>query len=84
MSEFQPFQMERYMSAYEQEVDYNLSESGVHPMLLRELLSIENTSFEELLKRLPDLELAGDEPLPLRASNFIVGIEKMPVRFAPR
>jgi len=49
MSEFQPFQMERYMSAYEQEVDYNLSESGVHPMLLRELLSIENTSFDELL-----------------------------------
>jgi len=49
MSEFQPFQMERYMSAYEQAVDFNLSESGVHPMLLRELLSIENTSFEELL-----------------------------------
>ncbi len=50
MSEFQPFLMERYMSAYEQVVDYNLSESGVHPMLLRELLSIENTSFDELLE----------------------------------
>ena len=39
---------------------------------------------EELLKRLPDLELARDEPLPLRRNNFIVGIEEMPVRFAPR
>jgi aspartate/methionine/tyrosine aminotransferase len=31
--------MERFMSKFEQEVDYNLSESGVHPMLLKELLS---------------------------------------------
>lgn len=38
MSEFQPFEMERFMSKFEQEVDYNLSESGVHPMLLKELL----------------------------------------------
>ena len=40
--------------------------------------------FEELLRRLPDLELATDDPLPLRPSNFIVGIESMPVVFAPR
>jgi cytochrome P450 family 142 subfamily A polypeptide 1 len=40
--------------------------------------------FEELLARLPDLELASDEPPPLRPSNFIVGIEHMPVRFTPR
>lgn len=39
MSEFQPFEMERFMSKFEQEVDYNLSESGVHPMLLKELLA---------------------------------------------
>lgn len=39
MTEFQPFEMERFMSKFEQEVDYNLSESGVHPMLLRELLA---------------------------------------------
>ena len=30
--------MERMMSRFEQEVTYNLSESGVHPMLLSELL----------------------------------------------
>ena len=39
--------------------------------------------FSELMQRLPDLELATDEPLPYRASNFIVGPEAMPVRFTP-
>ena len=38
MSQFQPFVMERMMSRFEQDVDFNLSESGVHPMLLKELL----------------------------------------------
>jgi cytochrome P450 family 142 subfamily A polypeptide 1 len=37
--------------------------------------------FERLLARLPDIELATEEPLKLRPSNFIVGIEEMPVRF---
>ena len=40
--------------------------------------------FEELLRRLPDLELASADPLPMRPSNFIVGIEEMPVVFRPR
>jgi aspartate/methionine/tyrosine aminotransferase len=38
MSPFQPFEMERMMSKWENIVDYNLSESGVHPLKLRELL----------------------------------------------
>lgn len=38
MAEFQPFVMERAMSKYEQSVEYNLSESGVHPVSLGELL----------------------------------------------
>jgi aspartate/methionine/tyrosine aminotransferase len=49
MSTFQPFAMERYMSAYEQAVEYNLSESGVHPMLLRELLELKEGSLDDLL-----------------------------------
>ncbi len=49
MSEFQPFEMERFMSKFEQEVDYNLSESGVHPMLLRELLSDAPEYMEHLM-----------------------------------
>jgi len=37
--------------------------------------------FEELLKRLPDIELAGD--VQRLRSNFINGIKSMPVRFTP-
>ena len=50
---FQPFLMERMMSAHEQEVEYNLSESGVHPATLRELLGEDPGSLERLL----DLDL---------------------------
>jgi cytochrome P450 family 142 subfamily A polypeptide 1 len=39
--------------------------------------------FTELLRRLPDLQLATDDPLPRRASNFITGLETMPVTFSP-
>ncbi|HHS14221.1 MAG TPA: aminotransferase class I/II-fold pyridoxal phosphate-dependent enzyme [bacterium] len=35
---FQPFEMERMMSKWENAVEYNLSESGVHPMIIRELI----------------------------------------------
>lgn len=38
------------MSAYEQEVEINLSESGVHPLTLRELLAFDNTSVDKLLE----------------------------------
>ena len=39
MPTFQPFEMERMMSKWENVVDYNLSESGVHPVALRELVN---------------------------------------------
>ena len=39
MDAFQPFEMERWMSKYEKAVEYNLSESGVHPMLVSEVLA---------------------------------------------
>jgi len=38
MTTFHPFEMERMMSEYENVVEYNLSESGAHPLTLRELL----------------------------------------------
>ena len=50
MTAFQPFEMERYMSAYEMEVDYNLSESGVHPMKLGELLKHKPGFLDELME----------------------------------
>ena len=37
--EFTPFHMERWQSTYEHRVAYNLSESGVHPLTLGELMS---------------------------------------------
>ena len=48
MTEFQPFVMERMMSKWENVVDYNLSESGVHPMTLRELLAMDGKSPDAL------------------------------------
>ena len=36
---FTPFSMERWQSTYEHRVDYNLSESGVHPLTVGGLLS---------------------------------------------
>ena len=49
MTQFQPFVMERMMSKYEKEVDYNLSESGVHPMRLDELLGEDSGRIERML-----------------------------------
>jgi len=40
MPSFHPFAMERWQSTFEYRVDYNLSESGVHPLTLRELLDL--------------------------------------------
>ncbi len=50
MTPFQPFLMERMMSKFEQEVDYNLSESGVHPIRLAELLVGEQDYVNQLLE----------------------------------
>jgi cytochrome P450 family 142 subfamily A polypeptide 1 len=58
---------------------------GAHYCLGANLARLElRVLLEELLPRLPDLELAVDGPLPLRPSNFIVGLESMPVAFAAR
>ena len=58
---------------------------GPHFCLGASLARLElRVMFRELLTRLPDLELASDEPLPYRPSNFICGLEAMPVRFTPR
>jgi aspartate/methionine/tyrosine aminotransferase len=47
---FQPFAMERWQSIHENRVRYNLSESGVHPLSVHELLELSGTStFDETL-----------------------------------
>ena len=37
---YAPFDMERWQSTYEHRVRYNLSESGVHPLTVFELLEL--------------------------------------------
>jgi cytochrome P450 family 142 subfamily A polypeptide 1 len=55
---------------------------GTHHCLGATLARLElKVLFEELLRRFPDIELATSDALPIRPSNFIVGLEKMPVRF---
>lgn len=44
--QFKTFELERNMSVWEHAVDYNLSESGVHPLTMKEVLTAEE--FEEL------------------------------------
>ena len=48
MPKFEPFAMERMMSKWENTVDINLSESGVHPLTLGELLSFDGRDIAEL------------------------------------
>jgi cytochrome P450 family 142 subfamily A polypeptide 1 len=56
---------------------------GRHFCLGASLARIElRVMFDELRTRLPDIELATDEPLPRRPSNFVTGLEAMPVRWA--
>jgi hypothetical protein len=56
--------------------------SFLRPLISHEAEEV-GVMFREVLTRLPDLELANDEPLPYRPSNFICGLEAMPVRFTP-
>ncbi len=46
---FQPFMLEREMSIWENRVKYNLSESGVHPMTMRELFYDNEELIEQTL-----------------------------------
>jgi len=57
---------------------------GAHHCLGSSLARLElRVMFEELLRRFPDLELASGAPPPLRPANFVVGIERLPVRYSP-
>jgi cytochrome P450 family 142 subfamily A polypeptide 1 len=40
--------------------------------------------FEELLTRIPDMQLADGGPLPRRRGNFVLGLNSVPVTFTPR
>lgn len=57
---------------------------GTHFCLGASLARLEvRMMMTEALRRLPGLELAVEAPLPRRASNFVSGLESMPVTFTP-
>jgi len=57
---------------------------GPHYCLGASLARLElRVMLREVLARLPDLALDNTEPLPYRPSNFVSGLEAMPVRFSP-
>ena len=47
---FQPFAMERWQSTWENKVRFNLSESGVHPLTVSELLAVAGADAEHVLR----------------------------------
>lgn len=57
---------------------------GTHFCLGNQLARLELSMMHtRLLRRLPDMELASGDALPLRPANFVSGLERMPVRFTP-
>ena len=57
---------------------------GTHFCLGNQLARIELRNMtRRLLQRLPDMQLASDDALPLRPANFVSGLERMPVKFNP-
>jgi aspartate/methionine/tyrosine aminotransferase len=61
---FEPFAMERWQSTWENRVQYNLSESGVHPLTVAELLALAGRSLDDLANpRLGYPQSNGSEPL---------------------
>jgi cytochrome P450 family 142 subfamily A polypeptide 1 len=56
---------------------------GAHYCLGQALARLElSVMFDRLLDRLPDMELASQDPLPRRQATFISGLESMPVRYS--
>jgi aspartate/methionine/tyrosine aminotransferase len=56
-TEFVPFELERLLAVWENQIECNLSESGVHPMTTRELLTMQGGDVAASLARLADVEL---------------------------
>jgi aspartate/methionine/tyrosine aminotransferase len=59
----EPFAMERMQSTYENHVDFNLSESGVHPLQLGELVDTEQARRALLTETLRYTQTNGTVPL---------------------
>ena len=65
-----PFVMERWQSHYENTVRYNLSDSGVHPLTVRELLELAGAEREALDTALSYGQTNGSEALRRRIAEL--------------
>jgi len=72
---FVPFELERWQSTWENRVRYNLSESGVHPLSIQELLDLAGASPEPLLNvRLGYSQSNGTDLLRSRIAALYPGV----------
>ena len=72
---FVPFELERWQSTWENRVRYNLSESGVHPLSIRELLDLAGAPPEPLLDvRLGYSQSNGTDLLRSRIAALYPGV----------
>lgn len=56
-NDFVPFELERLLSTWENQIEYNLSESGVHPMTMRQLLDLEDGDTTAAIAGIADTEI---------------------------
>jgi len=72
----EPFRMERMQSTYENYVDYNLSESGVQPMSVRELLRESGAVDPFLSTEMGYIQSNGSEDLRDKIAAFYPGASR--------
>ena len=70
---FQPFAMERWQSVWENQVRYNLSESGVRPLSTSELLGLAHSDLDPLDLRLGYPQSNGTEGLRATIASMYPG-----------
>ena len=76
MTPFVPFELERWQSTWENRVRFNLSESGVHPLSIQELLGLAGASALPLLEvRLGYSQSNGTDLLRSRIAALYPGAE---------
>src|SRR5713101_7304079 len=74
-SKFVPFELERWQSTWENRVRYNLSESGVHPLSIHELLELAGAAAAPLLGvRLGYSQSNGTDRLRERIAGLYRGV----------
>lgn len=76
---YSPFRMERWQSTYEHRVRFNLSESGVHPLSLSELLELADRAPEVLDLRLGYGQSNGSDDLRERIAALYRGVTEASV-----